>query len=252
MQLLLLGWFILLALAELMFGRDGGERGTGSGDARLLTNFGLTASVLGVSALLPLARITSSVAGQRFDLGIANLVPLPMVAIFATLLILDSFAAYWAHRLLHATPLLWRLHRVHHADSAVDVSTSLRNHPGELLVTVPVSAFVILLVGAPVSVVMVEQTIIVAATIWQHADIALPPRLDAVLARVIITPRLHRLHHNPERPVHDSNFGDSIALWDWMFGTLNLTGGRNPVGLNGQRARADHLLDQIWSPLRAA
>jgi sterol desaturase/sphingolipid hydroxylase (fatty acid hydroxylase superfamily) len=250
--LALLGWFILLAFAEVGLSPEDRVRDRRSGDARLLTNFGLTAFNLAAAALVPLARITSSLVGDRFDLGIAHVVPLPWVAVFALLFLLDSFAGYWVHRLMHATPLLWRVHRVHHADSAVDVSTSLRNHPFELLLTVPVSSLVVLLVGAPVSAVLAVQTVVVAATIWQHADIALPGRIDRALATAIFTPRLHRLHHHPERAVHDSNFGESIILWDWMFGTLDRSEGRRPVGLGSLERRPDHLLDQIWSPLRAA
>jgi sterol desaturase/sphingolipid hydroxylase (fatty acid hydroxylase superfamily) len=249
-QLALLGWFILLAFAEVTWSAKDGVPNRRSGDSRLLTNFGLTALNVAAAALVPVARVTSSLVGDRFGFGIAHLVPLPWIATFALLFLLDSFAGYWVHRLMHATPLLWRVHRVHHADTAVDVSTSLRNHPFELLLTVPVSSLVVLLVGAPVSAVLAVQTVVVAATIWQHADIALPRRVDRMLAAAIFTPRLHRLHHNPQRAIHDSNFGESIILWDWMFGTLNRSEGRRPVGLGDLERRPDHLLDQIWSPLR--
>lgn len=251
LPLLLLGWFVVLAVAEGVAALPRDQHNA-SGDGRLLTNFALTAIALAASSLLPLARMTSSLFGERLGIGVTNLVPLPWIATIAMLLILDSFAAYWLHRLMHATPLLWRIHRVHHADTALDLSTSLRNHPLELLLTVPVSSLIVLLIGAPVFVVVAAQTVSVAATMWQHADIALPRRLDAALARAIITPRLHRLHHNPERQVHDTNFGASITLWDWIFGTLNLSAGRHSVGLQHQVARADNLLDQIWSPLQSA
>jgi sterol desaturase/sphingolipid hydroxylase (fatty acid hydroxylase superfamily) len=251
-QLALLAWFVLLAVVEVVWARQGEEQDNRTGDARLLTNFGLTALILVVSALAPVARITSSDFAGRLHFGIVNLVPAPWLAVFALLLIVDSLAAYWIHRLMHSTSLLWRIHRVHHADTAVDVSTSLRNHPFELLVTVPVASLVIMLIGAPVSVVLAVQTAGVAAAIWQHADIALPSRLDRALATTIFTPRLHRLHHSSERAIHDSNFGETIVLWDWMFGTLNRSEGRRPVGLGSLERRPDHLLAQIWSPLRAA
>ena len=249
-QLALVGWFILLAVAEAVAAPGDTRRREGSHDARLVTNFGLTAFNVAASALLPIAQITSSVVGDRLGLGVANIVPLPWIVTFALLFLLDSFAGYWVHRLMHAAPLLWRVHRVHHADRAVDVSTSLRNHPLEFLVTVPVSSVVVLLIGAPLSAVIAVQSIVVAATIWQHADIALPRRGDRVLARAIFTPRLHRLHHNPERAIHDTNFGESIILWDWLFGTLNRSDGRRAVGLGDMEPRPDHLLEQLWSPLR--
>jgi sterol desaturase/sphingolipid hydroxylase (fatty acid hydroxylase superfamily) len=245
---LIAAWFVGLAIVEAMQRNEAAAVNNG----RLLTNFGFTAAVLAVGGLVPLARISSSLAGEEWRFGLANLVALPWLAVFAAMLMLDSLAAYWSHRLMHAVPLLWRIHRVHHADSEVDVSSSLRNHPLELVVTAPVSAAVVLLIGAPVSAVMASQTLALAAAIWQHADIRLPERLEHVLAAVIITPRLHRLHHHPDRAVHDTNFGDSLVLWDWMFGTLNVGEGREPVGLDGQRARADHLLEQICSPLQPA
>ena len=152
---------------------------------------------------------------------------------------------------MHIVPWLWRIHRVHHADNAVDVSTSLRNHPLELVLIFPVSIAVILVVGASPTVVLAGQTIMVAASIWQHADIA-APRAERVLASMLITPAIHRIHHSPERARHDSNFGDLITLWDRLFGTFKKSEGRGRVGLDGQVARPDRLLEQIWSPVYSA
>jgi sterol desaturase/sphingolipid hydroxylase (fatty acid hydroxylase superfamily) len=248
--LALAGWLILLAVAELIWVPRNEPKDL-SGDHRLTTNFGLWVIVLFVGGLLPLAKVASSALGQSMDIGVARQIAMPWLAVFALALVTNSLALYWAHRLMHATPLLWRVHRVHHADEAVDVSTSLRNHPLELIVTMPVAAGVILAVGSPVSVVVAVQTVQVAATLWQHASIALPRSLDRTLAWVIITPRLHRLHHSPERPHHDSNYGELFSLWDRIFGTLTTIEERNRVGLNDQLARSDRLLQQIWSPVHA-
>ncbi|MEP6982573.1 MAG: sterol desaturase family protein [Sphingomicrobium sp.] len=108
----------------------------------------------------------------------------------------------------------------------------------------------ILAIGAPPTGVIAAQTIMVAASIWQHADIELP-RLERILAPVLITPSIHRLHHSPERRVHDSNYGDLITLWDRLFGTFRPSKDRGRVGLDGQVARSDGLLEQIWSPVYA-
>jgi sterol desaturase/sphingolipid hydroxylase (fatty acid hydroxylase superfamily) len=249
--LALVGWLILLALAELIWAPRS-EPMDPSSDHRLVTNFGLWMMVLFVGGLLPLAKVASSSLGQSMDFGVARQITMPWLAAFALTLVADSLAFYWAHRLMHATPLLWRVHRVHHADGAVDVSTSLRNHPLELIVTMPVAAGVILAVGSPVSVVVAVQTVQVAATLWQHAAIALPRSLDRTLAWVFVTPRLHRLHHSPDRSLHDSNYGELFSLWDRMFGTLATIEVRGAVGLTGERARPDRLLQQIWSPVHAA
>lgn len=247
--LALLGWFFILAVVEVATAAD---RRSGTSEARLVTNFGLTAIAVLVAGLFPLADVAAAASGAHFGLGIANRVAMSWLAILALTLIAQTFAAYWVHRWMHRSDLLWRVHRVHHADSAVDVSTSLRNHPLELGVAIPVSALVIVFIGAPVSVVVTVQAILTASTIWQHADIRLSAPVDRALSWVIFTPRLHRLHHNPVRIVHDSNFGELFTIWDRMFGTLSVLDGRGRVGLDHQAARADHLLEQIWSPLRPA
>jgi len=221
-------------------------------DRRIVTNFGLTVVILFTGSLFPLAKLSASAIGQSFGTGLAGLVAMPWVVILALALITETFGVYWTHRLMHRLPLLWRVHRVHHADNAVDVSTSFRNHPLELAVTLPVSAATVLAIGSPPSAVIAAQTILTAVTIWQHADIELPRRLDRVLGWAIVTPRLHRLHHNPERATHDSNYGELFTVWDRVFGTFTDRDGRERVGLDHQVAQPDRLLQQIWSPVYGA
>lgn len=247
----LIGWFVLLATAEALWPPKT-KSIEGRGDRRLLTNFCLTTLVILLSSLVPLANLGASWASRRYGLGLGNSVAVPWLAVTALLLIAQTFVSYWVHRSMHCVPLLWRVHRVHHADTAVDVSTSLRNHPLELVITLPASALVVLLLGPPVSAVVAVQTVIFAATFWHHADIRLKSPVDRALAQVIVTPRVHRLHHHPERHTHDSNYGEVLILWDRLFRTFNDRKERGPVGLKGHAARADMLMDQIWSPLRAA
>jgi len=247
--LILLGWVILLAFFEAWSGHG---RREGASDRRLLTNISLTLLVLGAGALFPIARLAASTAAQLLNSGFLRSVHWPWLLLFAVALLAETFAAYWAHRITHKTPLLWRLHRVHHADNAVDLSTSFRNHPLELLITLPVSAAVVLILGTPQSVVVATQTLLVGVTLWQHADITLPPRLDCALGLIVVTPQLHRLHHNPARTTHDSNYGELLTLWDRLFGSFNGTEGRRQVGLEGQLALPDRLLQQIWSPVYGA
>jgi sterol desaturase/sphingolipid hydroxylase (fatty acid hydroxylase superfamily) len=194
----------------------------------------------------------SSLLAQHLDIGLADHLRSSWTALFVLTVAAQTLVAYWTHRAMHAAPLFWRVHRVHHADTFVDVSTSLRHHPVELLVTAPATATVILLTGAPVSVVLASETFLVAATLWGHADIRLPHRLDRALGLVLVTPRLHRVHHSPERRFHDSNYGDTFTLWDRLFGTFSDEPQRMRVGLDGQGDRADNLLDQVLSPLHAA
>lgn len=249
--LALIAWFIVLAVAEVACVR-GAERVEHYGDRRLVTNFSFGIFALASNIVIPLANVGAAVTGAWARFGLANQIALPWWASVVLLLITQSFAAYWLHRAMHRAPILWRIHRVHHSDEAVDISTSLRNHPLELLLVVPVEGLVVLLLGAPVSAVVAVQTLLLAASFWQHADIRLPARVERALSRAIITPRLHRLHHNPERAIHDSNYGDFFAWWDGMFGTLDRRDGRQRVGLDGQPMRPDSVIDQLCSPLYAA
>ena len=245
--LALVGWFSVIAVAEILLARGAAKEKPG--DGRLVTNFGLTIASLIMGNLLPAVGIVSALSNRRFGVGLAQQLAIPWIAILLLTLIFQSLAYYWVHRLMHAVPLTWRFHRVHHADSALDVSSSLRNHPLEVLLTVPASVLVILALGAPVSIVVAANSIFIAAAILQHADIQLPGRVERALAPLIITPRLHRLHHSTEERFHESNFGNLITLWDWLFGTFRADEGRFCVGLDGQPRRGDNLWDQICSPL---
>lgn len=241
--------FVLLAWAEFVGAR--GKRAAGTGDARLTTNFGLGILILLLASLLPAAKVASAfVAQAEFD-GLADRYAWPWLVALGVFIIADSFAAYWTHRVMHAVPALWRIHRIHHADGAVDVSTSLRNHPLELLVTLPVSMALIVAIGAPPSVVLVSQAIMFGASMWQHTDIN-APWAERFLGSWLITPATHRLHHSPDRATHDGNYGDLVTLWDRLFGTFGRSQGRGRVGLDGQLAHADHLFEQIASPFMRA
>ena len=247
----LLAWFILLAGTEFVVARRR-RTAVAVGDSRLVTNFALGAVILFANSLVPIAKVGSSLVGQWAGAGLAVQFAWPWTLSFGALLIADSLLGYWTHRAMHAIPLFWRVHRVHHSDDSVDISTSFRNHPLELLITIPTSAVVVLAIGAPVSVVVTAQTIMFAASVFHHADIELPMSIERKLALVLVTPRVHRLHHNPERRVHDSNYGDLVTLWDRLFGSFTRPGPRGPVGLDRQVARPDGLLQQIWSPLYSA
>ena len=246
----LIAWFGVLALAEWKLASKSGVV-EDHGDGRLITNFGFGIIALAASLILPVANLGAAATGEWAQVGLARYVPMPWLLAVALLLIVQSFAAYWVHRLMHHVPILWRVHRVHHSDSAVDVSTSLRNHPLELVLVVPVETSVVLLLGADLSMVVAVQALLAASLFWQHADIRLPPRAEALLSRALITPKVHRLHHHPDRAIHDANYGDLFIWWDVLFGTLKRSEERQEVGLVGQPARPGSLVDQICSPLYA-
>lgn len=244
----LLACFAVLALCEVAAPRV--ERGSdGASDARLVTNFALGIVTIGIASVLPLSTLAAAVFAQKLGIGLGPLVALPWIAAFALLLTARSFTTYWVHRFSHAIPWIWRIHRVHHADAAVDVSTAVRNHPLELLIIAPVAAATVVVIGPPITAVLAVDTLLFALALWQHADIALPLRIERMLDGLVITPGFHRAHHAPDRAAHDRNYGDLVPLWDRLFGTLAPPADRTaPVGLD--RAHPDRLLQQLIDPVR--
>jgi sterol desaturase/sphingolipid hydroxylase (fatty acid hydroxylase superfamily) len=148
---------------------------------------------------------------RQFDLGFW---PTLLLAVLAFEMI-----AYWFHRAMHAVPWLWRIHAVHHSDTELDVTTTYRNHPLELLVNAPLTIPVILLLGFPVAVVVAYQLLKTSISVVAHSNIRLPAALDRVLRYAIVTPDYHRLHHCSERRFTDSNFSAAFPLFDYLFGT---------------------------------
>ena len=115
--------------------------------------------------------------------------------------------------------MLWRFHQVHHSDPTFTVSTGIRFHPGELLLSLPLRLAAVVLLGASVGAVLVFEALFTVANLLEHGDIALPRRVDAVLARVLVTPAVHRRHHTRSGPARDTNFGTIFAVWDRVLTT---------------------------------
>ena len=188
-------------------------------------NIGLLAVGTGLIRLaVPAAAMGAAFWAQARGWGWLAGVP-PLAAIPATVVLLD-LVIYFQHRALHAVPWLWRLHRVHHADTELDATSGLRFHPVELLLSVFIKMAAVVALGAPPEGVLVFEVLLNASSMFEHAAIALPAGLDRALRRVIITPSLHRIHHSERPEETDSNFGFNLSLWDRVFGTLR----REPVG----------------------
>jgi sterol desaturase/sphingolipid hydroxylase (fatty acid hydroxylase superfamily) len=172
-------------------------------------------------ALLPLVPISGILAAewaQRHNIGLLNLLDGSwwMFAAIATVAI-RSLSGYLLHLVLHKIPLLWSIHRVHHFDTTLDVSTGLRNHPLELAL--------VLIVGVPISIIfgltpwalIAYEAADALFALFSHANVRVPARLDRLLRTVIVTPRWHAMHHSSYRPETDSNYGTVFTIWDRMF-----------------------------------
>lgn len=157
---------------------------------------------------------------QAGGFGLLNVVPLPGAAdAVLTVLVLD-FVSYVWHRANHRLPLLWRFHRVHHSDIDFTVSTGLRFHAGELLLSLPLRLAAVALLGPPVEAVVAFEILFNFSNLFEHGNIDLPLGLERSVERVFVTPALHRRHHTRRRPDLDSNYATIFSFWDRGLGTL--------------------------------
>jgi sterol desaturase/sphingolipid hydroxylase (fatty acid hydroxylase superfamily) len=121
--------------------------------------------------------------------------------------------------MVHAMPTLWRLHRVHHADLDYDVTTGLRFHPVEIVLSMLIKFATIIVLGAPVVAVVIFEVVLNAMAMFNHGNVSLPLGLDRLLRALVVTPDMHRVHHSVEDDEANSNFGFNLSLWDRLFGT---------------------------------
>lgn len=216
------------------------------------TNLGLwviNAVVLGVvcgACAYAVARWASA-AG----VGVLTLVPMPRaVAIIASVVLLDVVSYGW-HRANHQLRWLWQFHQVHHSDTTFTVSTGVRFHPGELLLSLPVRLAAVVALGAPAEGVLFFELIFAVANLVEHGDISLPARLERRLANVLITPALHRRHHSKLLTELNTNFGTIFSVWDRWFRTFLASSSVADVqtGLPGMSG-APGLLQAVLFPVR--
>jgi len=167
------------------------------------------------------------------------------------LLLLD-FWIYWWHRANHEWALLWRFHEVHHLDRFLDTTSALRFHFGEVFLSALARGAVILVLGFPFASVVVFEALVLVAAVFHHSNVALPPRLEAALARVVITPSIHWVHHHAVRHDTDSNYGTVFSFWDRLFGSASPTRRAldMEIGTEGRRERPFAQL--LLRPFRAA
>lgn len=187
--------------------------------------------------------------------GLLNNVPLPYpLAVLLALLVLD-LAMYAQHVLFHVVPLLWRLHRVHHADLDFDVTTGVRFHTLEIALSLAIKLAVVVALGAPPLAVLVFEIVLNATSLFNHSNIRMPAWLDRVLRLVVVTPDMHRVHHSAIRRETNSNFGFNLPWWDWLFRTYRDQPAagheRMTIGLDDERdqRRVDRLWGMLLMPL---
>ncbi len=187
---------------------------------RWYSNLGIVALNTGLSRLVfPVAAVGLAVMGLERGWGILNNLEIPLwVAVVVSVVLLD-LAIYLQHVMFHAAPLLWRLHRMHHADLDFDVTTGARFHPIEIVLSMAIKMAVVTVIGAPPLAVLIFEVLLNATAMFNHANVRLAPGLDRVLRLFVVTPDMHRVHHSVLAAEANSNFGFSLPWWDRFFGT---------------------------------
>lgn len=208
-----------------------------------------------VRLAVPLLAVQAALLASAEAWGLLNLVELPLwFSVLLSVLLLDLLI-YWQHRLFHAVPLLWRLHRMHHSDTHIDVSTGIRFHPVEIALSMLLKVAAVMLLGAPALGVLLFEVLLNASALFNHSNLRLPPSLDARLRQWLVTPDMHRVHHSWQRAETDSNFGFCLPWWDRLFRSYRAQPDEGhqamTIGLHAFRTDRDQRLDQLLlQPLR--
>ncbi len=215
-----LGLFTVLATLETLLPRRARSQPR---SARWVTNWSVTvlnALTLRLMAFaLPLLAVGAALDAQAQGWGLFNAIDLPLwLEVVAVVLILD-FAIWLQHLITHKVPILWRLHRVHHADVDMDVTTAIRFHPIEIALSMLLKIGLVYALGPAAIAVVIFEIVLNGTAMFNHSNLALPQWLDRLVRRVFVTPDMHRVHHSVHREEHDSNYGFSLSLWDRLFGT---------------------------------
>ena len=212
-----LGVFALMAFWEVLSPR---RRPVLSKMLRWGNNLGLVIfnSVL-LRLIFPAAAVGVAALASEQGWGLLNYYSLPLWLSLAISLLVMDFVIYLQHILMHAVPILWRLHRVHHADLDYDVTTGARFHPIEIILSMLIKFVTIVALGPTIVAVVIFEIVLNAMAMFNHANVRLPLRMDHVLRQLIVTPDMHRVHHSVDYDEANSNFGFNLAFWDRWFGT---------------------------------
>ena len=172
-----------------------------------------------VRILFPTAAVGLALIAEARGFGFFNVVAFPVwISVVLSVVILD-LAIYLQHVLFHAVPALWRLHRMHHADLDIDVTTGLRFHPIEIVLSILIKFAVIAVLGAPAIAVLIFEVLLNATSMFNHSNVRIPARIDRVLRWLVVTPDMHRIHHSILSRETNSNFGFNLPWWDHLLGT---------------------------------
>lgn len=190
---------------------------------RWATNWGMSLVNTGVSMVMKMglgaAAVVAALDVEARGIGLLQHMDVPLWLSVLTAFVVLDFAIWLQHLASHKIPLLWRLHRVHHADRDIDVTTAIRFHPVEIALSMLFKIALVYALGAPVWAVILFEVVLNGSAMFNHANVRLPGRVDRWLRLAVVTPDMHRVHHSIQRHEHDANYGFNLSVWDRLFGT---------------------------------
>jgi sterol desaturase/sphingolipid hydroxylase (fatty acid hydroxylase superfamily) len=216
---------------------------------RWFDNFGLGfINIVVTRVTIPVTLVALAINPPLNGWGLLNGTAFPpYIEVLIAFLFLD-LVIYWQHRLSHTSRWFWQLHQVHHSDRDFDVSTAVRFHPLEILLSLVIKAFAVLIIGAPVVSIILFELVLSSAALFNHSNINLPAKLDWISRWIIVTPDMHRVHHSCLVDERNSNFGFNLPWWDRLFSTYKAqpTMGHKDmtIGLNTGNSRMQEKL--LW------
>ncbi len=216
-----------------------------------LVNFFFVLTTIAINLLFAFMILKASDWSVANNFGVLLWLNLQLgVKLVIGLMILDLIGAWLIHLIEHKVYWMWRFHVIHHSDTKIDTTTALRHHPGESIFRATFTTIAVLLAGAPFWLVMLYQSLSVVLSQFNHANLRLPKPLDSALSYVIVTPRMHHVHHHYKQPYTDTNYGNLFSIWDRLFNTFaKLPKEEIIYGLDVFDKREEHIGDLLELPV---
>jgi len=168
---------------------------------------------------VPILPVGVALYATEHSWGLFNNIALPMWLFIPLTVVILDLMIYFQHRIFHAVPMFWKLHRMHHTDTEYDLTTGIRFHPIEIILSLLIKIAAVMLLGVPAIAVILFEIILSTAAVFNHSNVQIPIGIDRILRLFIVTPDMHRVHHSVHQIETDSNFGFSVPWWDRIFGT---------------------------------
>ncbi len=248
-----LGVLVVMMLAERLFPR----RAEQYRRKRWPANIALVVlNTLVLRLILPGATVALAIWAEQNNVGVLNWLALPQGLSLIIAVVLLDLMIYWQHRFSHTIPMLWKFHRLHHADTMIDVTTGARFHPVEIVFSLALKLLAILVLGPSAWAVIIFEVLLNATAMFNHSNINLPQGVDRIVRKLLVTPDMHRVHHSVFAREYNQNYGFNLSIWDSLFDsyTAQPQGGHLQMEIGLPYFRGDkeaHLLSLISQPFRS-